>query len=146
MHSAQVSDPNFPGELLTREIFGNISSDSKLAFYVLTALSLAVFCYGVRARWRLWKLGREDAASVSVAASLRQFAAKVITQRAVRGRGGASVAHTLLFWGFCVLATGSGLIAIEHYAHDLMGRGSTEPGSTRGPGTALKPPPLKPCE
>ena len=127
MHSAQVSDPNFPGELLTREIFGNISSDSKLAFYVLTALSLAIFCYGVRARWRLWKLGRKDAASVSVAASLRQFAARVLTQRAVRGRGGASRAHTLLFWGFCVLATGSGLIAIEHYAHDLMGRGSTDP-------------------
>ena len=86
MHSAQVSDSTFPGEMLTREIFGNISSDSKLAFYVLTALSLAVFCYGVRSRWRLWKLGRKEAGNVSVAASLRQFAAKVLTQRAVRGR------------------------------------------------------------
>lgn len=127
MISQQASGASFPGEELTREIFGNVSPASKLTFYLLAAASLAIFGYGIWSRWRLWKLGKDDAERPSLAASLRRFAARVLTQRAVRGRGGASAAHTLLFGGFCLLAMGSGLIAIEHYAHDFTGRGSTDP-------------------
>ncbi|NRA95522.1 MAG: 4Fe-4S dicluster domain-containing protein [Planctomycetes bacterium] len=127
MTPAPVSESPLPQEELTREIFGNISPASKLVFYVLAVVSLAVCAYGVWQRVRLWKLGRANPARSGMATALLQFMARVVTQRTVRGRGVASLAHALLFFGFCLLALGSVLVAIEHYAHDLSGRGATDP-------------------
>ena len=41
-------------EQLTREIFGNVNSVSKLVFYGLAFLSLGIFAWGVWRRIRLW--------------------------------------------------------------------------------------------
>ena len=132
MTPAPVSELPVARDELTREIFGNISPTSKLLFYALAVVSLAVCSYGVWRRVRLWRLGRIDAQGAGKIATLRRFIARVVTQRTVRGRGVASLAHALLFFGFCLLALGSVLVAIEHYAHDLTGRGATNPIFHRG--------------
>jgi hypothetical protein len=49
--------PAAPTEL-TREIFWNIPAGSKVAFYVLAAVSLGLFGWGLYRRVRLWRLGR----------------------------------------------------------------------------------------
>jgi Fe-S oxidoreductase/nitrate reductase gamma subunit len=112
---------------LTREIFGNVDSVSKSVFYVLTALSIASFVYGIARHVRLWRVGRKTEARFQFVPTLRHFISRVLTQRTVRGRGAASVAHLLLFSGFVVLTIGTTLVAIEHYAHDLFGQGAKHP-------------------
>ena len=67
MTPAPVSESPLPQEELTREIFGNISPASKLVFYVLAVVSLAVCAYGVWQRVRLWKLGRANPARSGMA-------------------------------------------------------------------------------
>ena len=47
-----------PAVQLTRETFGNIPPSSVIAFYVIAAASMLVFCWGVWRRWKLWRQGR----------------------------------------------------------------------------------------
>ena len=51
MISQQAGSASFPGAELTREIFGNVSLTSKLTFYLLAVVSLAIFGYGIWSRW-----------------------------------------------------------------------------------------------
>lgn len=112
---------------LTREIFGNIDAASKVVFYVLAALSIASFIYGVNRRVRLWQIGSYGSNRVRLGTAIVRFFSQIMTQRTVRGRGAASVAHLLLFSGFVVLTIGTTLVAIEHYSHDLFGQGAKHP-------------------
>ncbi len=110
----------FAQEVLTREIFGNIPDAAKMFFYVLAAAAVGSFVYGVWRRVRLWRLGKGGFDVIGLGACLRHFVREVLLQRAVLGRGMASLAHVLLFGGFVVLLIGTTLIAIEHVLADLL--------------------------
>ena len=60
-------------EQLTREIFGNVNSVSKLIFYGLAFLSLGIFAWGVWRRIRLWRMGRPSKSKVDWRAGVRGF-------------------------------------------------------------------------
>jgi acetylornithine deacetylase len=45
---------------LTREIYGNIGTVSKILFYVCACASVAVFAWGIWRRRQLWRIGRDS--------------------------------------------------------------------------------------
>lgn len=107
----------------TRETFGNISATSQTAFYVVAALSLGVFAYGVWRRVRLWRRGQPiglrrllTGGIAALRPGLGRLLVEGLGQQRVRGRGLASGAHLLLFVGFMVLFLGTVLLEIDHLA------------------------------
>lgn len=118
--------------LLTREVFGNVSTRSKGLFYVFSLLSLAAFTWGTLRRARLWRLGAADTRSIDARSVARNLWNYVLRQQRVRGRGAAGAAHRMLFGGFLVLLTGTVLIAVEHVLATLLGRGPRDPVFHRG--------------
>lgn len=114
-------------QLLSREIFGNISDASKAVFYGLALLAMASFCVGIYRRSRLWKLGVAQKGHKFKFAPLRRIVSDVLLQRRMKGRPRASLAHRLLFRGFLVLFVGTLLIAVEHVLADLLAREPTNP-------------------
>lgn len=117
---------------LTREIFGNVSAWSKFCFYVLAAAALSLFAWGIRRRMRLWRLGRPTDDQFDWKTAAGNVARNVLLQRRVRGRGAASVAHSLLFGGFVILFVGTVLVAVEHVLASALGRSATDPVFHRG--------------
>ncbi|MGI9457923.1 MAG: hypothetical protein ACR2NU_15265, partial [Aeoliella sp.] len=99
-----------PDRLLTREVFGNISSTGKLAFYCCAAAAVAVFVYGVYRRVRLWRTGKSTNTPINWALAGQRFLRDVLFQRRFRGRVFASLSHRLLFGGFVLLFVGTVLI------------------------------------
>ncbi|XAL98322.1 heterodisulfide reductase-related iron-sulfur binding cluster [Phycisphaeraceae bacterium D3-23] len=118
---------------LSREIFGNISLGSKIAFYAFSVAAIVVFCYGIYRRWRMWRIGQRGHIRFAPVAAFKQFVQRALTQRALRKqnarkRSAATLAHALLFYGFIVLTIGTILVGIEHWAHDLLpGYSAREP-------------------
>ena len=115
-------------EELSREILGNIDQVSRVIFYVLSALSLAAFGYGVGQRFRRWNLRGLLGSVADWQAAGRRVWAHALLQRKVRkGRTGAGAAHAALFGGFVILFIGTVLVGIEHYGAGLLGREATHP-------------------
>ena len=117
---------------LTREVFGNIPGWWQAVFYLLAALAIGAWVYGIARRGRLWRQGRPAANGVSWKLAAHRLVRDVLLQRRVWGRGLASVAHVLLFSGFVVLLIATTLIAIEHVLADLLGRAPTDPVFHKG--------------
>ena len=83
---------------LTREIYGNIGTVSKIVFYLCAAASLAIFAWGVWRRRQLWRIGRGGGERIDLKASFRRLTSKVLTQRTVRRtRRKAGRYHAWLF-------------------------------------------------
>jgi len=109
----------------TRETFGNIPFSSHLAFYALAILTVAIFCWGVWRRWKLWRMGTPINIRELVSGNVRQILAKIrpgtcrllvdgLGQQRVRGRGMASWAHGMMFAGFMVLLLGTILLESDN--------------------------------
>ena len=109
---------------LTREIYGNIGTVSKIVFYLCAVASVGIFCWGIWRRWRLWGIGRDSGERVDWRASLERLWSKVFSQRTVRKtERKAGKMHAWLFYGFVVLFIGTCLIAVEEWGHLLFGGG-----------------------
>jgi Fe-S oxidoreductase/nitrate reductase gamma subunit len=124
-------------QLLTREIFGNIPGWAKAAFYLIAALAVAAWVYGIARRVRLWRQGTPSDAAVRWRLAIRRLARDVIVQyrvwgRGTLGRGWANAAHVLLFSGFFVLLIGTTLVCIEHVLADVLGRAPGDPVFHKG--------------
>ena len=105
---------------LTREIFGNVPRAAKTVFYVVAAIAVGLWIYGIVRRVRLWLKGTRKGARITPGVAIRRLVRDVLLQRRVWGRGLASVAHVLLFSGFVVLTIGTTLVCIEHVLADLL--------------------------
>jgi len=116
---------------LMREVFGNIPGWAQGLFYVVAAIAVGVWAYGLYRRVRLWRQGKPSG-GVSYAAALQRVVRDVLLQGRFRGRPFASLAHVLLFSGFFVLLIGTTLVAIEHILADLLGRPASDPVFHKG--------------
>ena len=112
-----------PAVQLTRETFGNIPPSSVIAFYVIAAASMLVFCWGVWRRWKLWRQGRPVAIKEILLGNFTRLKPRLgrllkegLGQKRVRGRGLASWAHIMMFAGFMVLFLGTTLLEIDYIA------------------------------
>jgi Fe-S oxidoreductase/nitrate reductase gamma subunit len=99
---------------LTRETFGNISSPAKIVFYLVSAIAMGIFVFGLYRQARLWRIGRRSAGMPNLKRAVSGFVWEVLGQRRVLGHGLASVGHILLFWGFNILLVGTLLLMLEH--------------------------------
>ncbi len=109
---------------LTREIYGNIGTVSKIVFYLCAIASVGVFCWGIWRRRQLWRIGRDAGERIDWRASFDRLRSKVMTQRTVRKtKRKAGKYHAWLFYGFIVLFIGTCLIAVEEWGHRLFGGG-----------------------
>jgi len=111
---------------LTREIYGNIGTVSKIVFYLCAVASVAVFAWGIWRRRQMWRIGRDDGERIDWRATLRSFCTKVLSQRTVRRtKRKAGKYHAWLFYGFVILFIGTCLIAVEEWSHRLLGTDGT---------------------
>ena len=126
--------------MATRETFGNISLPSQIAFYIVAALSMAVFVYGVWRRFRLWRKGqtadvltlfrgRVSEILQRIKPGIRRVLVDGLGQKRVRGRGLPSWAHGLMFAGFVMLFIGTTLLEINHLAEMVSHRLSFHHGT-----------------
>ena len=117
----------------TRETFGNISTPSQIAFYVVAAASFAVFGYGIWRRYRLWRKGQQASVRELFTGRISEILSKVkpglrrllvdgLGQQRVRGRGLPSWAHGLMFAGFMMLFLGTTLLEVNHLAEMVSKR------------------------
>lgn len=124
----------------TRETFGNISTASQIAFYVVAVISFAVFGYGVWRRIRLWRKGQSIQLKQLVTGKFSEILQKLspgikrllvdgLGQQRVRGRGLPSWAHIMLFAGFMMLFLGTTLLEINHLAEMVSQRLSFHHGT-----------------
>ena len=116
---------------LMREVFGNIPGWAKGLFYVVAAVAVGAWAYGIYRRVRLWRQGKPSG-GVNYAVALKRVVRDVLLQGRFRGRPFASLAHVLLFSGFFVLLIGTTLVAIEHILADLLGRPASDPVFHKG--------------
>lgn len=109
----------------TRETFGNIPHSSQVIFYLLTAVAITVFAYGIWRRFKLWRqgvpvgvkgLGVGNGKQIwdKLKPRLQRLLVEGLGQKRVRGRGMASGAHIALFAGFMMLFLGTTLLEIDH--------------------------------
>lgn len=117
---------------LTREVFGNIPGWAVALFYVLSAIAVACWAFGIWGRAQRWRQGRPAASPTQWALAAKRLLRDVLLQRRFRGRPWASSAHRMLFAGFIVLLIGTTLIAIEHFLADLLGRAPDDPVFHKG--------------
>ena len=85
---------------LTREIFGNVPGWAQALFYMVAAVAVAAWVYGIVRRVRLWRQGAQSGTPVNWPLAIRRLVRDVIFQYRVCGRGAASVAHVLLVQRF----------------------------------------------
>ncbi|MBN1854692.1 MAG: 4Fe-4S dicluster domain-containing protein [Pirellulales bacterium] len=120
-------------EMLTRDIYGNIDSVSKVIFYILSAAALACCAAGIWHHVRRWRregrpFGSPSSPAFDWKGIFSRFWTRVLSQTALRrGRVGAGWMHSLLFWGFAVLFLGTVLVSTEYYAATLLGRTAGDP-------------------
>jgi Fe-S oxidoreductase len=119
----------------TRETFAGLSTPEEVLWYVLIAISVAVFAWGVwtliakyrtgrgRSRPRLAAGGTSTGRARSVARRTVRTARVVLTHSSINRRAGISgIAHAGVFYGFIVLALGSAILAIQDdVARPLLG-------------------------
>ncbi|MEX0320981.1 MAG: heterodisulfide reductase-related iron-sulfur binding cluster [Puniceicoccaceae bacterium] len=113
---------------LSREIYGNIDSLSKIVFYLLAVLSICCFVWGIWIRLRIWRLRHKGGLNLSQVAN--RIFSKVFLQKKVRSgprKWGAGLAHAGLFFGFLVLFIGTCLVAAEEYSQLFLGRDANDP-------------------
>lgn len=116
----------------TREVFAGLSDGQVALFYVLAAIAIAVFFYGLWLRARKYRTGTGPY-TFPIAGLPRRLAAAiwVIAKHTTIGRDDryVRVAHFLTFWGFTALFAATAILTIDH---DFV-RPFFPPGFWRGP-------------
>lgn len=93
---------------VTRPIFEDIGPVGKLIFYVLAAVSTAVFCWGVWLRVRKYRLGRAAGRGPVIRAALTKRLSSIGKGSSIsKGNTTTGLAHFFMLWGVivCFLAT-----------------------------------------
>ncbi len=100
----------------TRQVYFNITG--VWLMYVLLAITLAVFFYGIYRRWRLWQIGRPVVRFDRIGERLRKLLQQGPGHKKLLQRyAGAGFAHLLIFWGFAFLFLGTVVVFIHEDLH-----------------------------
>ncbi|MBI4917523.1 MAG: 4Fe-4S dicluster domain-containing protein [Acidobacteria bacterium] len=97
----------------TRPIMWNISP--AWLMYVLLALALAVFGYGLARRISFWRRGRADGERFGAwGKRLRALLGELLLQRRVRGSRLPGLFHSLIFYSFAMLVVVTTVVALDY--------------------------------
>jgi Fe-S oxidoreductase len=98
----------------TRQVFEGLTPWQIAVWYVLAAISTAVFVWGLTLLIRKYRHGRRRATVDHPVRRLAQAVAVVFTQSTLRQRHSlAGLAHALTFYGFLVLFLGTVILALN---------------------------------
>ncbi len=97
----------------TREIYWNIGTEALTTLYLLTALAIAVFIWGMAAQVKTLKLGRPLKRDDQFWKRLAYALSQSLAQSRVRSKRTVGGLHSLFLWGFVVLFIGTTLIFIQ---------------------------------
>jgi Fe-S oxidoreductase/nitrate reductase gamma subunit len=102
--------------IASREILWNVSSTSNVVFmYLVFALSMVIFSWGIWARVRLWARGvpAKDRLN-NLTNRFSSFLSDVLLQKRVNKQKNAKIFHSLILWGFVVLLFTTTMVFIDH--------------------------------
>lgn len=106
----------------TREIYWNVGHGLTTLgpMYLLALAAFAVLVYGAVQHVRIYRLGRPLERTDEPLARLSMMARNMLLQTRVLRVPGPGLAHAVFFWGFLLLAIGTGLIVIQADFTDLL--------------------------
>lgn len=100
-----------------REIFWNVGQTARWISYALMVITFILLIYGIKARYAMWKIGKKTpfAFSHRLGERIGYFIKSGIFHKSIQRRREAypGLMHLLIFWGFLLLAVGTGLVAFE---------------------------------
>jgi len=104
-------------EHVGREIFWNVGQTARWFAYALMVISFILIIYGIKTRYRMWKMGKATpfVFSQRLAQRIGYYIKSAIFHKTIlRSREAyPGMMHLFIFWGFLVLAIGTGLVAFE---------------------------------
>ncbi len=97
------------------------SIESVWIFYILAALAVAVFVFGVISHVSVWSKGaRRQGIGFSAEGILDFFLDGLLGRRVFRGDVAAGTMHLLILWGFLGLFAGTVLISADYWVYPFL--------------------------
>jgi Fe-S oxidoreductase/nitrate reductase gamma subunit len=96
-----------------RETFWNIPHWAEIAQYILAAVTIIVFLYGVGRRILRWRKGRPEKRTGHFWARLGSVLSQVLAQRRTLDEAYPGIMHFTIFWGMLVLALGTAMATVD---------------------------------
>jgi len=104
-------------EPVGREIFWNVGQTARWIAYVLMVMSFVLLVYGLKMRYGMWRLGKPVpfAFTQRLWERIAYYIKSAVFHKTILRRREAypGMMHLLIFWGFLLLAIGTGLVAFE---------------------------------
>lgn len=97
----------------TREIYWNIPTIGVVIMYLLAAVALGIFAYGIWRHVRMWRRGRSVERRFPIGLRLRAVARHVLAHGRLLVDRVAGLYHFALFWGFVFLFAGTTVVFIH---------------------------------
>lgn len=108
-----------------RPTYCNVPGWAQAFFYVLSAIALAIFAYGIYRHYRLWHAGQPNAPERNTGHVRERIAALLVDgfgQRLTVRRALPALFHSGIFYGFGLLFIGTVLATVDYdVAHLLFG-------------------------
>jgi len=103
--------------LASREVFWNVPYG--YVIYLLAAIALAFWMFGLYRRYQLWRLGKPDDCSKNIGKRIPVFIGTTVVDFLAHRRflrdPYPGMMHFILFWGFIILLLASAVDAFTHY-------------------------------
>ena len=104
-------------EPVGREIFWNVGQTARWIAYVLMVISFVMLVYGLKMRYGMWRLGKPVpfAFTRRLCERIAYYIKSAVFHKTILRRREAypGMMHLFIFWGFLLLAIGTGLVAFE---------------------------------
>ena len=104
-------------EPVGREIFWNVGQTARWIAYVLMVISFVMLVYGLKMRYGMWRLGKPVpfAFTRRLWERIAYYIKSAVFHKTILRRREAypGMMHLFIFWGFLLLAIGTGLVAFE---------------------------------
>jgi Fe-S oxidoreductase/nitrate reductase gamma subunit len=100
-----------------REIFWNVGQGARWVTYFFMVVTFIVLIKGLVKRYRMWKMGKESPINFKekLAERIGYFIKSGIFHATIlkEKEGYPGTMHLFIFWGFLILAVGTGLVALQ---------------------------------
>jgi len=90
-----------------------VMKDYYLVMWIASAITAAIFLYGIYRKWRLIKLGRKEERPGMWGARIKSILSFGLIQRGTLKEAYPGLFHSFIFWGFIILAIGTAIIFIQ---------------------------------
>ncbi|MBU1570017.1 MAG: (Fe-S)-binding protein, partial [Proteobacteria bacterium] len=105
-----------------RPTYWNIPNWAQILVYILGALAIIIFTYGVYGHIKKWRLGKPEVVTGSIFERLKTFVKYALLQLRLSSDTFAIVMHLMIFWGMAILFIGTILATVDwDVTHLILG-------------------------